>query len=120
MLLPVILMNVLKGKTGRYSNLPVCVAKTQYSLSNDAECLGQPSGFLFPVREVKLAAGAGFVLVLAEGITLMPELPREPAACRIGRVAKFTSLEQGADSGSQVAVQIRLLCPSQFDLDDGD
>ena len=66
-----------------YSNLPVCVAKTQYSLSHDAKRLGQPSGFLFPVREVKLAAGAGFVLVMAEGITLMPGLPREPAAYRI-------------------------------------
>lgn len=66
-----------------YSNLPVCVAKTQYSLSHNAKLLGRPSGFLFPVREVKLAAGAGFILVMAEGITLMPGLPREPAACRI-------------------------------------
>lgn len=66
-----------------YSNLPVCVAKTQYSLSHDAKRLGQPSGFVFPVQDVKLAAGAGFVLVMAEGITLMPGLPREPAACRI-------------------------------------
>lgn len=66
-----------------FSNLPVCVAKTQYSLSHDAKRLGRPSGFLFPVREVKLAAGAGFVLVMAEGITLMPGLPREPAACRM-------------------------------------
>jgi formate--tetrahydrofolate ligase len=61
----------------------VCVAKTQYSLSHDAKRPGKPSGFVFPVREVKLAAGAGFILVMAEGITLMPGLPREPAAYRI-------------------------------------
>lgn len=66
-----------------YSNLPVCVAKTQYSLSHDATRLGRPKGFVFPVREVKLAAGAGFVLVMADGITLMPGLPREPAAYRL-------------------------------------
>jgi formate--tetrahydrofolate ligase len=66
-----------------FGNLPVCVAKTQYSLSHDAKKLGRPAGFRFPVREVRLAAGAGFVLALADGISLMPGLPRDPAACSI-------------------------------------
>jgi len=66
-----------------FGGLPVCIAKTQYSLSHDAKRLGRPSGFRFPVHEVRLSAGAGFVLALADGISLMPGLPREPAACRI-------------------------------------
>jgi len=66
-----------------YGNLPVCIAKTQYSLSHNPEKLGRPSGFQLPVREVRLAAGAGFVLVLTDGISLMPGLPREPAALKI-------------------------------------
>lgn len=63
-----------------FGSLPVCMAKTQYSLSHDPKLLGRPSGFQFPVREVRLAAGAGFVLAQAEGISLMPGLPRIPAA----------------------------------------
>jgi len=66
-----------------FDGLPVCVAKTQYSLSHDAKRLGRPSGFRFPVRDVRLSAGAGFVLAMAEGISLMPGLPRESAARRI-------------------------------------
>jgi len=66
-----------------YGYLPVCIAKTQYSLSHDPKRLGRPSGFLFPVREVRLSAGAGFVLAQAEGISLMPGLPRHPAALGI-------------------------------------
>lgn len=66
-----------------YGQLPVCVAKTQYSLSHDPALLGRPRGFRIPVREVQLAAGAGFVLALTEGISLMPGLPRDPAARRI-------------------------------------
>ena len=66
-----------------YGNLPVCIAKTQYSLSHDPKQFGRPTGFRLPIREVRLAAGAGFVLVLTDGISLMPGLPREPAACRI-------------------------------------
>jgi formate--tetrahydrofolate ligase len=66
-----------------FGNLPVCIAKTQYSLSHDAKKLGRPTGFHFPVRDVRLSAGAGFILALAEGISLMPGLPRDPAACRI-------------------------------------
>lgn len=63
--------------------LPVCVAKTQYSLSHDPKKLGRPTGFHFPIKDVRLSAGAGFVLGIAEGISLMPGLPREPAASRI-------------------------------------
>ncbi len=66
-----------------FGHFPVCIAKTQYSLSHDAKKLGRPSGFRFPVKDIRLSAGAGFVLVMAEGISLMPGLPREPAACRI-------------------------------------
>ncbi len=75
-----------------YPNLPVCIAKTQYSLSHDPKRLGRPAGFRLPVREVRLSAGAGFVLVITDGISLMPGLPRDPAARRIdvdidGRIA---------------------------------
>lgn len=66
-----------------YSGLPVCVAKTQYSLSHDPHLLGRPAGFRVPVREVRLCAGAGFVLAMTEGISLMPGLPRQPAAIKI-------------------------------------
>ncbi len=74
----------LKEFTDRgYGHLPVCVAKTQYSLSHDPKLNGRPRGFRFPVRDVRLAAGAGFVLAMAEGISLLPGLPRNPAARRI-------------------------------------
>lgn len=63
----------------RYGHLPVCVAKTQYSLSHDAQFKGRPSGFVFPVRDARLAAGAGFVVVYAGAIMTMPGLGRTPA-----------------------------------------
>lgn len=66
-----------------YDHLPVCIAKTQYSLSHDPTRLGRPSGYRLPIREVRLSAGAGFILALTEGISLMPGLPRVPAALRI-------------------------------------
>ena len=66
-----------------YSRLPICVAKTQYSLSDDASKLGRPSGFTLTVREVKLSAGAGFVVVLTGAIMTMPGLPKKPAAYSI-------------------------------------
>ena len=62
-----------------YGDLPVCVAKTQYSLSHDAQFKGRPKGFVFPVREARLAAGAGFVVVYAGTIMTMPGLGRTPA-----------------------------------------
>ncbi len=66
-----------------YAKLPICVAKTQYSLSDDAAKLGRPAGFTLTVREVKLSAGAGFVVVLTGAIMTMPGLPKKPAAYSI-------------------------------------
>jgi formate--tetrahydrofolate ligase len=67
-----------------YGDLPVCIAKTPYSFSADPSLLGAPLGFTLPVREVRLAAGAGFVVALAGNIMTMPGLPRVPAAEGIG------------------------------------
>ena len=66
-----------------FGNLPVCIAKTQYSLSHDPHLLGRPRGFRFPIRDVRLAAGAGFLYALAGEIQTMPGLTAEPAALRI-------------------------------------
>ncbi len=66
-----------------YSKFPVCMAKTQYSLSDDAAKLGRPSGFRIHVREIKLSAGAGFIVVLTGAIMTMPGLSKSPAAYRI-------------------------------------
>ncbi len=66
-----------------YSRFPVCMAKTQYSLSDDAAKLGRPTGFRIHVREIKLSSGAGFVVVLTGAIMTMPGLPKSPAAYRI-------------------------------------
>ena len=66
-----------------WGNLPVCVAKTQYSFSDNPALLGAPSGHVPAVREVRLRAGAGFVVVLMGDIRTMPGLPRSPAAERI-------------------------------------
>lgn len=63
-----------------YGKLPVCVAKTQYSLSDDPKLLGCPSGYRMTVREVRVSAGAGFVVALAGTIMTMPGLPKKPAA----------------------------------------
>jgi formate--tetrahydrofolate ligase len=67
-----------------YGHLPVCIAKTPYSFSADPSLLGAPVGHRLPVREVRLAAGAGFVVALAGTIMTMPGLPRVPAAEGIG------------------------------------
>ncbi len=66
-----------------FGRLPVCVAKTQYSLSHDPKLKGRPKGFTFPVREVRLSAGAGFVVALAGSIMTMPGLGRTPGYKRI-------------------------------------
>ena len=63
-----------------YGNLPVCMAKTQYSFSADPKLTGAPRGYTVPVREVRLAAGAGFVVALCGAMVTMPGLPRVPAA----------------------------------------
>jgi formate--tetrahydrofolate ligase len=63
-----------------YGNLPVCMAKTQYSFTTDPERRGAPTGFSVPVREVRLSAGAGFIVVICGEIMTMPGLPRVPSA----------------------------------------
>jgi formate--tetrahydrofolate ligase len=63
-----------------FGHLPVCMAKTQYSFSTDPEARGAPTGHIVPVREARLSAGAGFVVVLCGEIMTMPGLPRRPAA----------------------------------------
>ncbi len=66
-----------------FGNLPVCIAKTQYSFSDDPNAKGAPVDHTLPVREVRLSAGAGFIVVVCGDIMTMPGLPREPAANRI-------------------------------------
>ena len=66
-----------------YGALPVCIAKTQNSLSHDPKLLASPSGYTFPIRDVQLYAGAGFVVALSGDITVMPGLPKKPAALNI-------------------------------------
>ncbi len=66
-----------------FGNLPVCMAKTQYSLSDDASLLGRPNDFTLNVREVYVSAGAGFVVVITGQIMTMPGLPKKPAAFNI-------------------------------------
>ena len=67
-----------------FGHLPVCIAKTQYSFSADPSCCGAPTGHVLPVREVRLSAGAGFVVAICGDIMTMPGLPRHPAAEAIG------------------------------------
>lgn len=66
-----------------FGKFPICVAKTQYSLSDNPKLLGRPTGFDLTVREVKVSAGAGFIVVLTGEIMTMPGLPKEPAALKI-------------------------------------
>jgi len=67
-------------------NTPVCIAKTQYSLTDDPTRLGRPSGFHVTINEVYPSAGAGFVVAKAGEIMTMPGLPKEPAAERIAKL----------------------------------
>ena len=66
-----------------YGNLPVCIAKTQYSFSDDPTKLGAPEGFKITVKNVRISAGAGFIVVLTGDIMTMPGLPKIPAAEKI-------------------------------------
>ena len=77
-----------------FGNLPICIAKTQYSFSDDMTKLGAPVGFNVTVRNVKVSAGAGFIVVLTGDIMTMPGLPKSPAALRIdvGEDGKITGL----------------------------
>jgi formate--tetrahydrofolate ligase len=66
-----------------FSDLPVCMAKTQYSFSDDPTLLGAPSGFAITVSNLKICAGAGFIVALTGDIMTMPGLPKHPAALDI-------------------------------------
>ncbi|MBQ6401000.1 MAG: formate--tetrahydrofolate ligase [Firmicutes bacterium] len=66
-----------------YGNLPICMAKTQYSFSDDATLLGAPQGWTLQVREIRVSAGAGFIVALTGNIMTMPGLPKKPAAEKI-------------------------------------
>ena len=66
-----------------FRELPVCVAKTQYSLSDNPALLGKPKGFTITVRDAKVSAGAGFVVIYTGDILTMPGLPKKPSALNI-------------------------------------
>jgi formate--tetrahydrofolate ligase len=72
-----------KFRHSGFGNLPICVAKTQYSFSTDPDLKGAPSGHVVPIREVRLSAGAGFLVFVCGEIMTMPGLPRVPAADKI-------------------------------------
>ncbi len=81
---PAALKKLAGFEAAGFGHLPVCMAKTQYSFSADPKKLGAPTGFTLPVRDVRLSAGAGFVVALCGDILTMPGLPRIPAANSIG------------------------------------
>lgn len=81
---PAVLKQLEQWERDGFGHLPVCMAKTQYSFSVDPTALGAPSGHVVPVREVKLSAGAGFIVAICGNIMTMPGLPRTPAAEHIG------------------------------------
>ena len=66
-----------------YGHFPVCIAKTQYSFSTDPKLRGAPSGHVLDIREVRLAAGAGFVVMVCGEVMTMPGLPKAPSASAI-------------------------------------
>ncbi|MEK6549019.1 MAG: formate--tetrahydrofolate ligase [Nitrospirota bacterium] len=79
-----------------YGRFPICMAKTQYSLSHDPLLLGRPTGFTLPIRELRILAGAGFLTAVCGGMQLMPGLPRRPAGEQVdldpdtGRIVGLT------------------------------
>ena len=77
-----------------HDKLPICIAKTQYSLSDDPKLLGRPQGFKVTVKEVRLSNGAGFIVALTGDIMTMPGLPKTPAAenIDIDKNGKITGL----------------------------
>ena len=66
-----------------FEHFPVCIAKTQYSLSDDPKVLGRPEGFEVTVKEIRISAGAGFIVALLGDVMTMPGLPKKPAALNI-------------------------------------
>ena len=98
-----------------YGNLPVCMAKTQYSFSTDPNLRGAPTGHTVPVREVRLSAGAGFVVVICGEIMTMPGLPKAPSSEKIflneSRPDRRPVLESfSLDNRKGAAAMRRLLC----------
>ncbi|MCK7497676.1 MAG: formate--tetrahydrofolate ligase [Comamonadaceae bacterium] len=81
-------------RTTGYGHYPVCVAKTQYSFSTDPQLRGAPSGHVVNIREVRLAAGAEFVVMICGDIMTMPGLPKVPSAA-----TRSTSTTAGGSSG---------------------
>ena len=77
---PEVRATLARWEQAGHGHLPVCIAKTQYSFSTDPAALGAPTGHIVSVREVRLAAGAGFVVAVCGEIMTMPGLPRVPAA----------------------------------------
>jgi formate--tetrahydrofolate ligase len=75
--------NRFKELQADYGHLPVCMAKTQYSFSTDPSLLGAPSGHIVPIRELRLSAGAEFIVVITGDIMTMPGLPKVPSATSI-------------------------------------
>ena len=79
-----------------YGQFPICMAKTQYSLSHDPQLLGRPAGFTLPIRELRILAGAGFLTAVCGGMQLMPGLPTRPAGEQVdvdpetGRIVGLT------------------------------
>ena len=80
---PIVKRRLKKFQDAGFGNLPICVAKTQYSFSSDPTLMGAPRGFRLPVRDVRLSAGAGFLVALTGDIMTMPGLPKKPAAEQI-------------------------------------
>jgi formate--tetrahydrofolate ligase len=81
--MPKALKDIAKYEEDGIGHLPICMAKTQYSLSDDATLLGRPTGFRITIKEVKASAGAGFLVAIAGDIMRMPGLPRVPSANHI-------------------------------------
>jgi formate--tetrahydrofolate ligase len=81
---PPVLARLKRFEEAGFGHVPVCIAKTQYSFSADPALMGAPEGHVLPVREVRLSAGAGFVVAICGEIMTMPGLPRRPAAEGIG------------------------------------
>ena len=77
------LKNIKKFEEDGLGNLPICMAKTQYSFSDDPDLYGAPTGFKISINDVKVSAGAGFIIPMAGDIMRMPGLPKVPAANRI-------------------------------------
>ena len=88
------LEEIAKLESLGFGGMPVCLAKTQYSFSDDATKLGAPSGFRVKVRDIKVSAGAGFVVALTGDIMTMPGLGKAPAAHKIDvdETGKITGL----------------------------